>query len=703
MPPLVLRRPFESSGGRRVAAACLAVLAAAAALGVAGVHRPSLAPAAAQEEAGVTPVLVFLSWDGTPAWLLRRMLDEGKLPNVRRLAAAGAMAEASTGNWASKTAAGHAAVFTGAYGDVNGITSNSVALMPAAAHTIAEAGVSGYNADSLLAEPIWVTAAKQGRRVAALSVTQSQPFAMHNEPGFVSAQGVPGFAAPKDKLWMADGYGARVLSGPAVYRAKDVQDLRTTDAATTRWTGLPGAGPYREFTLKVADTTLNAVVFGGADDPAMALSRGLDLAGADAVLRPTPPSLTDTAAFGRPIPLTSGASTALTYFRLYELAADGSDFLLWRSYGSDMATAMTHPGDSAALDEAAGAFTGNSRLWNGLGPLLPDGGDGTAERRYAETALLVNRWFREATVWAIRRDMADVYLSYSPFPDEGHHVWMGLIDPESTVYDPALAAKLWPVEEAILADNDRYLGAVMDALEATGRPWDVALFSDHGFMGVGRTFYPNRVLRAAGLAAADAGGGVTVAGTSALYALTGSAFVTVNGVVTSTAHTPHLGGIVSDGRWDDVAQAATQALLGARDPDTGKAIVTAVLRPDEHEGLGMGGPHGGDLYLDLAPGYTFGTALTDGPIAEARGPYQSGDHIMFTLRSRLQSIAVLGGDQIRDVGVIAPIRSIDIAPTMAMAVGLPAPAQARGHVLGEVVLPWAGGCRCANFVPRVER
>lgn len=684
----------------------LAVTAACIALGLAlwaGALRPARPePAAARADAPL-PILVFMSWDGTPAWLLEKLVDEGKLPNVRRLMAKGAMARASVGNWASKTAAGHAAVFTGAYGDVNGISSNSIPLMPSTAHSIAETPISGFNADSLLAEPIWVTAAKAGRRVAALSVTQSQPFAMYNQPGFVSAQGYPGFGAPADKLWMVDGYGARVLSGPAVYRAKDVQDFHQTDAATTRWTGLPGGGPYREFSLKVADTTLNGVLFGPTEDPSLALSRGLDLAAADTVLRPTPPSLTGTEAFGRPVPLPSGAGTALTWFRLYEVAADGSDFLLWRSYGSDMATAMTNPQDASALNEAAGPFTGNSRLWNGLGQLLPDGGDGRAERRYAETALLVNGWFRRATVWAIQRNLADVYLSYSPFPDEGHHLWMGLIDPESGVYDAALAARLWPIEEAIMADNDRFLGAVLDALEATGRPWDLALFSDHGFMGVGRTFYPNRVLRDAGLLASGEGTSLAVDRTKALYALSSSAFVSVNAVVTSTAHVGHLGGIVPDGQWGAVAEAATEAFLAARDPATGQAIVTGVLRPDEHAGLGMGGPHGGDLYLDLAPGYTFSPAFTDGPITETRGPYQSGDHVMFTLRQRLQSIAVMGGDQFRDLGRIAPIRSIDIAPTMAMAVGLPAPSQAQGHVLGELLAAPAMVWPFASYLPKVEK
>lgn len=651
---------------------------------------------------GSPPVLVFMSWDGTPAWLLSKLLAAGKLPNVQRLIDAGARAEYSIGNWASKTASGHAAVFTGAFGDVNGITANSIAPMPAAEHTLADRSISGFNSDSLMAEPIWVAAARQGRRVVSVSTTQSQPFAMYTQPGFESSQGLPGFAAPPDKLWMVDGYGARVLSGPAVIRAADTTDGRMTDAATTRWTNLPAPGPYHEFKLKVGDTVLEGIIWGDADARGIALGHGTDFRAADAVLAADPPSATGTEHFSPPVPVTAGGQDALVYFRLYEVAADRSDFLLWRSYGSAIRTAMTDPADAEALSAAAGAFTGNSRLWDGLGKLLPQGGDGTAEQRYAETASLVNAWFRRATVWAIRQDMGDVYLTYSPFPDEGHHSWYGLIDPDSVAYDPALAARLWPIEEMLMADLDRFLGEVIDALEASGRPWNLALFSDHGFMGVNKTFFPNRVLKQAGLVAVGDAAALDLGRTKVLYAFQDAAFAQVNSVVTSTLHTGHKGGIVRDEDWETVVQDATVALLGARDPATGWPIVTGVFRSDQHAGLGIGGRHGGDLYLDLAPGYSFSSAITDGPIVEARGAYSSGDHVFFTRRSSLQSIAVLGGDQMRDLGAIAPIQSIDIAPTMAYAAGIDPPAQAQGHVLGELVLPPTIERVCRSFVPRAD-
>ena len=675
--------------------------------------------------AGRTPIVLFMSWDGTPAWLLDKLLAAGKMPNVARLIADGAKADYSIGNWASKTAAGHAAVFTGAFGDVSGIPGNAVGLMPSAGHTIVEGSVSGYSSANLMAEPFWIAAIRQGRRAAAVSVTQSQPFEMYTQPGYVSEQGLPGFAKAGygDRLWMVDGYGSRTppLDNPAVVRAKDVTNFHATDATSTHWTNLPGPGPFHEFTLTLANSTFNGLLIDPPHAPSdgpvlaqMALSRGTDWRSADAVLETAPPSATGIEHFSAPVKVAVPAGTggtggtpgggqdAYLYLRLYDVAADGSNFLLWRSSASAIGTAMTRPADAAALVAAAGAFTGNARLWSDLGTLLPDGGDGTAERRYVETAILVMDWFRRATAWSIRQDQADAYFTYSPYPDEVHHIWYGLIDPTSPQYDAAMAAKLWPLEETVMAYLDRFLGETMDALAATGRPWNMVLFTDHGFLGVNKTFYPNRVLKAAGLASADAAGKVDVAATKALYAPENNADVLINSVPDSAQHAGHKGGTVPDGAWEQVMQDATIALLSARDPENGRPIVTGVFRPDQHRGFGIGGPHGGDLYLDLAPGYAFSPGANNGAIVTARGAYASGDHIQLSYRTTLQGIAVLGGTQIRDLGRISAVRSIDLAPTLARAVGLEPPAQAQGHILGELMEPevvkmWA------NFLPRAER
>ena len=77
------------------------------------------------------------------------------------------------------------------------------------------------------------------------------------------------------------------------------------------------------------------------------------------------------------------------FFRLYSLAADGSELLLYRT---PVQRIRAHPSrlEDAAL-EASGGFVGNGSSWayadGSLGPTLAKGGDGTAERRYLEGRL----------------------------------------------------------------------------------------------------------------------------------------------------------------------------------------------------------------------------------------------------------------------------------------------------------------------------
>ena len=64
--------------------------------------------------------VIIISWDGAPDWVIDKLLQEGKLPNLARMVRTGVHAESVTPAFPSKTAPGHAAIWTGAYSDVNG-------------------------------------------------------------------------------------------------------------------------------------------------------------------------------------------------------------------------------------------------------------------------------------------------------------------------------------------------------------------------------------------------------------------------------------------------------------------------------------------------------------------------------------------------------------------------------------------------------
>ena len=144
-------------------------------------------------------------------------------------------------------------------------------------------------------------------------------------------------------------------------------------------------------------------------------------------------------------------------------------------------------------------------------------------------------------------------------------------------------------------------------------------------------------------------------------------------------------GIVPPGEREAVIQAATEALLGATDPRTGRRIVRRVFRPEETLGIGIGGPAGGDLYLDLAPGYAPSRQPLPQVMEEIASPIGSGTHGFFPLRPKMQAIFYLGGAGVAPGRQVGGLRQIDVAPTLAQLLGIPAPKDSRGHVLGEAL------------------
>lgn len=617
------------------------------------------------------PALVYISWDGSPGWVIERLLGEGKLPNLQRLAGEGVYVKRTVGNWPSVTAAGHAAVFTGAYGNVNGVTGNGVPLAPFDAHVIGEGTTSGFSADNLLAEPLWVAAARQGREVAAISVTQTSPFEMFTSDSYVSSQGAPAFGDYSDRLFMVDPY-ASVSAGAEVIRASEAGvDLTETDAAD--WRNLPGGGPYRAFTLGEDEDALPGLLVanGAGVFDTMVLSRERDYRAATVL--EAAPFANSTEHVSAPVRLTLGEDSGLTRLRLGRVAADGSDFELWHSALSDLTGNLTDASLQRPLQRAAGSVAGNGVYLPPFpdAPPLPNG--------YGEMAFVVNEWFMDGLVWAIERDLADVYASYSPYPDEWFHNFYGYLVGEVPGANAQLEAKAWSYAEAILGDLDRHLGRVLDALEASERPWNVVMFTDHGFRAASKVVYPNRILADAGLLTLDEEGAPVPGETRALYGLESAGGVHINTAADFSGPGGQRGGVVTQTEYENAVRRVRDALLNARDPETGEQVVTRVYRADAQAENGLGGPHGADLYLDLAPGYYWSSDTDAGPVAEASEPFTTGVHGLPTVGDNaILGYAVLGGDGFADGVVVRRARSTVLTPTAMRAVGLEPPTDATG-------------------------
>lgn len=639
-----------------------------------------IAPVTAQD-GDARPIVVFISWDGSSGWIVERLLSQDKLPNLQRLIEQGVYVRRVQGNFPTVTAPGHAAVYTGAFGNVNGVTGNGVPNAPYSEYPFGACCVSGFRASNLLVEPIWVTAARSGWDASLISVTQSGPFEMYTTDDFVSPQGTTAFGDFSEQLFIIDPYESR-LARPAMLTGGSAEgELAITDSDGGAWTNLPEGAAFRAVTLggAAADADLggaeNIALQGlliapdGATFDHIAVSADGDYSTA-AILRATP-FTDDSSQFSAPVNVTicqgERCTTGYTHFRLTELAADGSSFTLWHTYQSDMTNYVTEPSRVQDLLDVGGAFTGNGS--NGGIPFV-DAGE--LPNIIGEIAFQVNDWFFNNLVAEIERNEADFYASYSPFPDEWFHYYYGYMDGTSPFYTEELSARAWRYTDAMYANLDGHLGRVIDALEGTGREWNIVMFTDHGFHSVGRQVFLNRVLGNAGLLTVTEQGAIDPAGT---LAYTSGPNVYIN------AADVHLDGLVAREDYDDVVAMVTEALLSFRDPQTGTQVVAAVHTADDLAAQGGGGVHGADLYVDLAPGYNFRFEAAGAEPLVVPTELGTGSHDRRALLSdELLGYAVLSGDQIVD-GVVVPLaRSIDWTPTIAAAVGIEPAAHWQGTV-----------------------
>jgi predicted AlkP superfamily phosphohydrolase/phosphomutase len=273
----------------------------------------------------------------------------------------------------------------------------------------------------------------------------------------------------------------------------------------------------------------------------------------------------------------------------------------------------------------------------------------------------------------------DLFMQCLPVPDEAGHLWLGYLEPDNQAYDPELAKKLRPSMNAVFEEVDAYIGALRRAMPPDA---DLVLVSDHGMGPATWDFYPNVALRRAGLLAIDPKGQVDLAHTCAMYSFNDGGYVVVN-----TTDRP--GGIVPPGQKGAVLDQVRKALtpLRVKTPGGEAPLVRALIRPTSAfmADYGAGGPYGGDMYLDLQPGYCFNPAVDRDTLFEPRPANATGAHGFDARRPDMHAIFYAIGPDFKRGATVPAIRTIDVAPTIARLLGIKPPAQAIGRVVTEAL------------------
>lgn len=588
--------------------------------------------------------LVTIVWDGAPRHIVERLVAEGKLPNVKRLADNGVQASSVVPAWPSKTACGHAAMFTGAWADVNGVSNNSVPLFPAHEHTLNESR-RGFDSNSLTAEPVWVTVAKSGKQVAALSAATSYPV----EP-FVKALKDAG-ANPK-KFVEFSGFET-TIAGPKM--------IKTLESPAR-------VGNSLKFTLKVGDTTIEAQLFDDASFPVT----GYDSVkfGEGNVIHVAEAS-DSTQRWSKGIRVRKGEDIGNVYFRLFGLKPDGTGLELYQRKVAAI-RGTEEPTETEKYIDAYGAHHDDpfSNYEDGMfGTPLYKGGDGTAENRILEIVHHDCEMLKKGFAYGWSRWKPDLLMHYTPMSDSAGHTWMGALDPTLKGHDPMLAKRLMPFYEQVFQLQDEWLGFILDTVKDQAV---VALLSDHGMAGANKTVFVNKALSDAGLVSFDSNRRIDLTKSSIFVPSWSDFFLVLN-------REGRKSGFVAPLEEAALLEKAKKALLEAR--DNGQPIFTSVILAKDSQGMGLGGPSGGDIYFELAPGYYPSNRQSDNLVGPYGNEIGGGVHGYMPYRASMSAIFYAAGPGLKKGASVRSVRHVDVFPTLCTAVGFPVMKDAVGGAL----------------------
>ena len=547
-----------------------------------------------------------------------------ELTAVNKLAAEGVQARGVTPHFPSTTANGHAAIWTGMWGDRNGIAGNSMPALPQAEHTFLDR-INGYRSDALRAQPLWVTAAQQGVRTVGQQVTQAYPFTKLN-----TAAGAV----------VLNGYQTRLIADHMLLRRADVkpepcQKASPRDAQCYAWT----SGPVKLHGM---------LVRGGQPRFVIRAESGKSAVEAAAAPLETEPPRTRALArhfsAGLHLARVTDAGPATLYFRLFEVTA--SDFLLYQSPIHELG--VYPAGDLRdRLIREAGGFIGNGPKAVPVGTPLYRGGDGTAERRQLEVVELVVRQFISHAEWLVRNVDPRLFIGYIPYPDEVEHNWKGV----ARQYPRYDAFRSWGYAAA-----NRYVAA----MSALRKPEDrMILVSDHGMAPVFKEVRINAAFQQAGLLNASAKGTIDPSKTKVMDIR--------NCLLVNT--TDWKDGLVPPKDKARVIQQAVAVLERLRDPETSKRVITRIYTsPADAARFGYGGPNGADACFDYAPGYGGSDVLSTELVVKKDPPI--GAHGFDPTRRDMEAVFIAAGSGIKRGSRMPKLRAIEVAPFVLKSLGL---------------------------------
>jgi predicted AlkP superfamily phosphohydrolase/phosphomutase len=641
---------------------------------------------------------MLIGLDGLVPSLIERYFNLNKLPNIKRLASEGARAECipvfptnSASNWTS--------ISTGALPRTHGVV-DMVVHLPGTPLTEIK---SGFYSDLCQAEQIWSTCEKHGKRVLLLKYIASWP------PNIAKGIQVEGFGAPGGPASRPWGTTPVALSTATCYSSTQLENAKIVSFHEVNIADWKEVGI--QYTITPDLPALEAQITIGP-------SNGIKY---NILLLCSSNSLAkkyDTALIAKnndvknSILLKKGqlSDWLIEDFEINGMIKRGSFRMKLIDIGTEEEEEEENKNNASFKLFVSQIFPTEgwtfprsiaSELISKFGPLLesishfPYAFGWTDENTYLDDISYQAKWIGNATKYLMSQYGWDLYMTHWQATDNTAHGFLRfdksvLTEQESQIAD-RVVQRTYEISDELVGN---ILLAANDSSKELKSNDEIYTFivSDHGQVMGKRRFFINAYLYEKGLIKLKRD-----PVTQKIYVDWKNTQAFAQGMVhvyiNLKGRDPE--GAVSPGNeYDNTVQRLIDMLYNIKDPKTGFRPISFALTNKESEFLGLSGERAGDVIFAAHPVYAVDNrvkvsgdlfedlkvAFRDGSIHGAQLP-----SVDLGERGTMKTVFVAHGPNIKK-GYIRkkPISVIDIAPTIAHALDIPAPKDSDGNIIYDL-------------------
>ncbi len=277
-----------------------------------------------------------------------------------------------------------------------------------------------------------------------------------------------------------------------------------------------------------------------------------------------------------------------------------------------------------------------------------------------------NEWMAEASIYLMKKYGCDLFFLQTHGPDYAHHLYMNKADP-LTNPDEESRRHNFECLVKVYESVDRLVGTIVKALDEKTL---VIVVSDHGAQSHVSYVNPYKILADGGFLffKEDESGRQVIDWSNTKAAPQRNCHIYVN----LKGREPH--GIVEPGEdYEKVREKAIELLLNFRDEKTSKNPFLFVLKREDSRVLGLYGDRIGDIIYAVKPGFG----------------HEHGQQLStarFGLFGSMDSLVIMAGPGVKKGAKMKPTRwLIDIVPTVAHLLGIPAPRDTDGSIIYDIL------------------